>query len=61
MKDIENVCALPDGWREPFSEEKRKGKAMSAITCIAAFALLVACAIVLAACAAVKGALWILK
>lgn len=54
MKDIEKENAWLDEWLESLSEDKLKGKAMSAIVCIAAFALFVACL-------AVKGVLWILK
>ena len=54
MKDIEKENDWLDEWLESLSEEKLKGKAMSAIVCIAAFALFTACAIV-------KGVLWILK
>lgn len=54
VKDIEKENAWLDEWLESLSEEKLKGKAMSAIVCIAAFALF-------AACLAVKGVLWILK
>lgn len=54
MKDIEKENAWLDEWLESLPERKLKGKVMSAIVCIAAFALF-------AACLAVKGVLWILK
>ena len=54
MKDVEKENAWLDAFFESFPEERRKGKAMSAIVFIAAFVLF-------AACAAVKGVLWILK
>ena len=54
MNDIEKENEWLDEWHESLSEEKLKGKAMSAIVCIAAFALFTACL-------AVKGVLWILK
>ena len=54
MKDIEKENDWLDEWFDSLPEKKRKGKAMSAIICIAVFALFVACL-------AVKGVLWILK
>ena len=54
MKDIEKENAWLDEWLESLPERKLKGKAMSAIVCIAAFAMFSACLIV-------KGVLWILK
>ena len=54
MKDIEKENDWLDEWFESLPERKLKGKAMSAIVCIAAFAMFSACLIV-------KGVLWILK
>ena len=54
MKDIEKENNWLDEWLESLPERKLKGKAMSAIVCIAVFSLFVVCTIM-------KGVLWILK
>ena len=54
MNDIEKENEWLDEWLESLPKRKRNWKAMSAIVCIAAFALF-------AVCLAVKGVLWILK